>query len=34
MAAQICEYCKHKHEFCYCSPNSVCDKYEELELTM
>ena len=28
MAAQICEYCKHKHEDCYCSPNSTCSKYE------
>ena len=29
MAAQICEYCKHKHEDCYCPPNSTCNKYEE-----
>lgn len=31
MAAQICESCKHKYDGsrCYCSPNSVCDKYEE-----
>ena len=28
MAAQICEYCEHKKENCYCSPNSTCDKYE------
>ena len=28
MAAQICEYCRHKNEGCYCSPNSTCDKYE------
>lgn len=28
MAAQICETCKHKHEGCYCSPNSTCSDYE------
>lgn len=26
--AQICEFCKHKKENCYCSPNSTCDGYE------
>ena len=29
MAAQICEYCKHKYEDCYCPPNSTCNKYEK-----
>ena len=28
MAAQICEYCLHKNEDCYCSPNSTCKDYE------
>ena len=28
MAAQICEYCKHKNSGCYCSPNSTCNDYE------
>ena len=28
MAAQICETCKHKHDGCYCSPNSTCSDYE------
>ena len=28
MAAQICEYCKHEKEDCYCSPNSTCRDYE------
>jgi len=32
MAAQICENCKHKHDRCYCSPNSICDKYEPVEM--
>ena len=30
MAAQICEFCEHNKEGCYCSPNSVCDKYEPI----
>lgn len=32
MAAQICENCMHKHERCYCSPNSTCDKYESIKM--
>ncbi len=32
MAAQICENCKHKHDRCYCSPNSTCDKYEPIKM--
>ena len=28
MSAQICKYCKHKNDWCYCSPNSTCDEYE------
>lgn len=32
MAAQICETCVHKHDRCYCSPNSTCDKYEEIKM--
>ena len=34
MAAQICETCKHKNDWCYCSPNSCCTDYEKaIELT-
>ena len=29
LTAQICGFCKHEQEDCYCSPNSVCDKYEQ-----
>ncbi len=32
MAAQICENCEHKHDRCYCSPNSICDKYEPIKM--
>lgn len=32
MAAQICEYCKHKGSRCYCAPNSTCSKYESNEI--
>lgn len=32
MAAQICETCVHKHDRCYCSPNSTCDKYEKIQM--
>ena len=35
MAVQICESCKHRNRCsCYCSPNSTCEYYEELKLTM
>ncbi len=32
MVAQICENCEHKHDRCYCSPNSTCDKYEPIKM--
>ena len=32
MPAQICESCEHKHDICYCSPNSTCDKYEPVKM--
>ena len=32
MSAQICESCEHKHDRCYCSPNSTCDKYEPIKM--
>ena len=32
MAAQICETCVHKHDRCYCSPSSICDKYEAVKM--
>ena len=32
MAAQICEKCEHKHDRCYCSQNSTCDKYEPIKM--
>ena len=32
MAAQICENCEHKHDRCYCAPNSTCDKYEPIKM--
>jgi hypothetical protein len=28
MAGQICRTCKHKNDWCYCSPNSCCTDYE------
>lgn len=31
MAAQICMTCEHKHEICYCSPNSTCKNYKRDE---
>ncbi len=34
MATQICESCEHKHDICYCSPNSTCDKYEPIQMTV
>lgn len=33
MAAQICESCRRKNDAsCYCSPNSICEMYEEEEM--
>lgn len=32
MKAQICETCVHKHDRCYCSPNSTCDKYKKIQM--
>lgn len=32
MAAKICESCEYKHDSCYCSPNSTCDKYEPVKI--
>lgn len=32
MATQICENCEHKHDRCYCAPNSTCDKYEPIKM--
>lgn len=32
MAAQICESCEHKHDRCYCPPNSTCDEYEPIKM--
>ena len=29
MAGQICKTCKHRNDWCYCSPNSICFDYEE-----
>ena len=34
MTAQICEFCKHENEDCYCSPNSTCDKFKQKDFTM
>lgn len=31
-AAQICENCEYKHDRCYCSPNSTCDRYEPIKM--
>lgn len=27
MAGQICRTCEYVNDWCYCSPNSVCDEY-------
>lgn len=32
MSAQICKTCEHKHDRCYCSPNSTCNKYEPVKM--
>ncbi len=34
MAAQICESCEHKHDRCYCPPNSTCDEYEPIKMAI
>lgn len=33
MEAQICKTCKNRHNHrCFCQPNSVCEKYEEIDM--
>lgn len=32
IVSKICENCEHKHDRCYCSPNSTCDKYEHIKM--
>ena len=32
MASQICETCVHKHDRCYWSPSSTCDRYEAVKI--
>lgn len=32
MSAQICEWCENRHKRCYCSPNSTCDKFKDINI--